>query len=243
MTSLQFVPQTGVKKINQPTRKLIRRHVMLGKNQGKVHNPKEPKLSGYAVFRKDDWERVTKSAQPTLTRSVGSNLSFLEFADSVQPVLMNETLHFCSVSDEKLFVLEPCVSFHSINASVGCLAPLAYDALHLHIMVFGTQAYINQFTLQATSNVRESSQKAIRYHYGQALCLLRQRLAGIQMQQSEVSDIIIMSISALAIHALFARDFLNARNHVFGLRRLVSMSEGGINSFASKTKQMIELLR
>lgn len=244
MADTRFVLQTGTKEDDQDTRKFIRRHVMLGKNQGRARTPKQPTLPGSSVFRKDDWQPMNRTTPPAVPRRVGSDLSFLEFADVVEPPLMNDTLQFCSATNEKLFALEPCISFNTTGIAATCLQSLTCDALHLNVMVFATQAYMDQIFWQTTlGRLRESSHKAILQHYGQALCLLRERVADAERQQSEISDVTVICVITLATHALVTGQAASARNHVCGLKRLVNLKKTGVYSFGSKTKQMIEILR
>jgi hypothetical protein len=72
---------------------------------------------------------------------------------------------------------------------------------------------------------------------------LRSRIAGAEIDPSGVSDLTIMAVLLLALHALIIGDFQNARFHALGLNKLVNMKDGGILSFKDKTKQMIEILR
>lgn len=244
MTDTLFVTQTGKKKNDPNTRTFIRRHVMLGKNQGRKRNPKQPTLAGCAVFQKDDWKRDVQPVQSIVPRRVGSDLSFLEFAEAVDPPLMSDTLHFCSDTDKKLFMLEPCISFRgSTDTTAMCIQSFASDALHLNIMVFGTLVYTTQMFRQTTSELRRNSYKATRQHYGQALFLLRKRLANSESQRHGVSDMTFISVILLAMHALVTGDVQSATNHVVGLSKLVSMKESGVYAFKNSTKHMIEILR
>ena len=96
---------------------------------------------------------------------------------------------------------------------------------------------------QTQSQQRGSSHGASLEHYGKALSLLRKRLAEAEQKRSTISDLNVMSILPLAMQALFVGEHESARNHMAGVRRLVSMREGGIHSFSAMTKQMIEILR
>jgi hypothetical protein len=226
---MQFVPQTGTKDEDPTTRKLIRRHVMLGKNEGRTPNHlKQPTQHGTAVFRMRQ-PLLDRSLLESIPQRVGSDFSGLDFADDVAPPLMNETLQFCTVTNESLYVLEPCIFFGSEDPVAMCLQPLACDALYLNVMVFSTP--------------RTANGKAILQHYGRSISILRSRIAGAEIDPSGVSDLTIMAVLLLALHALIIGDFQNARFHALGLNKLVNMKDGGILSFKDKTKQMIEILR
>jgi hypothetical protein len=240
---MQFVPQTGTKDDDPKTRKLIRRHVMLRKNEGRTpNNLKQPTQHGTSVFRMN--QPSLDSPRPkSIPRRVGTDFSGLDFADDVAPPLMNETLQFCTVTNESLFVLEPCIFFGSEDPVAMCLQPLACDALYLNVMVFSIQVYMDMTFREATSTPRTTNNKAVLRHYGKSLSILRARIAGARLEPSGVSDITIMAVMLLAIHALVIGDFPNARFHTVGLNRLVNMKDGGVLSFKDKTKQIIEILR
>jgi hypothetical protein len=216
---------------------------MLGRNQGRTHTPKQPTIPGAAVFRKDDWKCTNQPIQSVVPGRVGTDLSFLEFADSVELPLMNDTLRFCVTTNKLLFVLEPCISFNSTQITDPCIQALAYDALHLNVMVFSAQAYMAERFRQTTSEQQGSSRKASLQHYGKALRLLRERLTDAERQRSKISEMTIMSVLPLAMHALFTGEHESARNHVAGVRRLVNMRDSGIYSFTARRKQMIDILR
>lgn len=237
-----FVPQYGRNEDDRHMRKTIRRHVMLGKNRGKTREPKQPTQEGYAVFHKDDWIRNTQLEQRVVPRRIGSDLSFLRFADTVEPAILSQTLQFCATSDEKMFALQPCIAFDSANSASTCIQLLAHDALHLNTMVFGAQTYMNQVFWQATSEKRQSPRHVMSRHYGQALSLLRARLAEIGKQSSEISGIVITAITSLAMSALASGDSADAKKHVVGLSKVVNMTGPRIHSLGNP-KHLIELLR
>lgn len=238
-----FVPQSATNGSDKDTRKTIRRHVMLGKNRGKVRTPKQPTQQGFAIFHKDDCIRETKREQTSVPRRLGSDLSFLSFADTVDPLIMGQTLQFCATSDEKMFALEPCIAFDSANSASTCIRLLADDALHLNVMVFGAQTYMNHVFWQATSQPRRDPRHALSQHYGQALRLLRSRLAHISKHSSAISEIVIVAITSLAMSALASGDSVSAKTHVIGLSKMVNMQRSRTISFLRSPKHLLELLR
>jgi hypothetical protein len=244
MSELHFVSQSGTKQDDSRTRKLIRRHVMLGKNNSRPpRNPKQPTLQGTSVFRlHDDLQEAQPPALP-VPRRVGSELSALDFAESVNHALMHETLQFCSVTNENLYVLEPCISFDSHDTVASCLQPLIGDALYLHVMVFTTQIYMDRSFRQNTLTYRKTDHKGILHHYGKALGILKDRVAKAGNEESSISDLTIMAVLLLALHSLVIGDSPSARNHAVGLSRMVNMKYGGICAFRPMTKAMIEILR
>lgn len=235
--------QDGTKRETPRERRAIRRHVMLGKNRDKMKDPKLPVLKGCAIFRQGDMS-ILQTAQPPVPQRVGSDLSLVTFADTVEPQVMYETLQFCLTSEEKVFgALAPLINFEASGMLPQCREALASDTLHVNVMVFGSQSYINHVFERSTSQSRHGSGDILRNHFGKALRLLHERMGHVQSRPGKVCDITLMSVVSLAINALVSRDFASARNHVVGLRRLVTMRCGKDGRFRGRTKQMIEILR
>lgn len=242
MAGLAFVPQTGSKQDDPKARKLIRRQVMLGKNQGRTVTRRRPDIDAARILTRTNWQAPTLDIAPSITQRVGSDLSLLRFADIVDPSLMSETLQFCSASARNLFVLEQCISFDPRETIHACFHGLASDALYLNVMVFSTQEYMN--SLRATTTWPERScRDSGAQHYGKALRLLRQRLDDAEKLPSAIADITIMAVMPLVMHALITGELSTARNHVVELSKIVQMRDGGLSFFSMRTKQSIELLR
>jgi hypothetical protein len=90
-----FIVSTGIEKADSETRKLIRSHVMLGKNLGKSRYVKcrkpqnTPKDSGGIVISNEGpgepSDTLIKTPHTTIPNRVGSDVSFVEFADTIPP--------------------------------------------------------------------------------------------------------------------------------------------------------------
>lgn len=78
---MPFVNSTSMNKADPVMRKLIRSHCMLGKNRGKIlHSRRKPKRD------------VHLEAASAVPDKLGSELSLLQFADSVDPSTLWEVL-------------------------------------------------------------------------------------------------------------------------------------------------------
>lgn len=85
---MPFIVSTGKKKANSETRKLIRSHVMLGKNLGrKLQRPARAKSK--TSTDQEGWELALLR---TIPQRVGSDISFVPFADKVDPALASDLL-------------------------------------------------------------------------------------------------------------------------------------------------------
>ena len=109
---LQFLVSTGVEKPSLQTRKLIRSHVMLGKNLGKTFPPRRRQskkaqdmsssdLPSESTSNSDE-ELLQPSASSaisshlplpvTFPRKLGSDVSTICFADATDPVMVEVVL-------------------------------------------------------------------------------------------------------------------------------------------------------
>jgi hypothetical protein len=108
-TGLHFVVSNGVEKPDPELRKLIRSHVMLGKNQGKKLPPRKRKTKTVEELSCSSFDRLlppasdpneshvssstpsatTAHPEPvlavTIPRKLGSGMSTISFADSLEP--------------------------------------------------------------------------------------------------------------------------------------------------------------
>lgn len=84
---------SGVEDVDANTRKLIRSHVMLGKNQKKkkLHAKRGDILTSYD--NSSDPSRALSNASSFLIpNKVGSDLSFAKFADSIKPSMIRDVI-------------------------------------------------------------------------------------------------------------------------------------------------------
>lgn len=91
---MPFVVCTGVEKLNPEARKLIRSHVMLGRNQGKTLRSKRgqardsaDKSSPEEDFGGSSGSLITAS-QSVILPKIGSDLTTVRFADAVEPYMI-----------------------------------------------------------------------------------------------------------------------------------------------------------
>lgn len=91
---MPFIVSTTVKKTDAKTRKLIRSHVMLGKNRRKYPHSKPHESASEtnestspedSTLPFDEMVVAPKSVIPT---RIGSDLSFVQFADNMEPYMV-----------------------------------------------------------------------------------------------------------------------------------------------------------
>jgi hypothetical protein len=139
------------------------------------------------------------------------------------------------IAKQILFPLEPCIFFE--KKAETWIAPLTVDAAFLHTMIFIAQSYFDVFAPDRRSALTKKTSS----HLLKGLKLLRERIAH-DNDRMTLSDTTTATIMALTCHAILTKDFKSALNHVEGLKRIVNL-RGGITSFRSNAKLLIDILR
>lgn len=96
LVNMPFILTDGLHKAGSDKRKLIRQHVMVGKNRGKTRKPNTKTPRRDLGSSKLDSDRpsalVLKMRYPSIPNKVGNELSFSRFAAPVEPALLQEML-------------------------------------------------------------------------------------------------------------------------------------------------------
>ncbi|GMG41021.1 unnamed protein product [Aspergillus oryzae var. brunneus] len=261
---LPIIISTGIAKPDPDTRKLIRSHVMLGKNRGKYrrsggHDQAELEHDETCnekprTLRKPSGP-LTKRAPSTVPQRVGSEVSLLRFADTVEPALavnivrcksslqvqqcpnrciLNDKNTVSAMSKRTLFTLEKYLSFQKKSDQWHDL--LIADPIYLHGMAFITQDFFDGLSgWQAKTNNPAS------LHFLKTLQLLRERLS-LPDEQTKTSDATIMVVLFLTTHAHIREDLDAAKHHLKGLHKLVDM-RGGMAHFTYDVNLKTEIYR
>ncbi|PCH06343.1 Hypothetical protein PENO1_017810 [Penicillium occitanis (nom. inval.)] len=227
-SGMPFVISTSMNKADPEIRKLIRSHCMLGKNRGRIlHSRRKP-----VVQKLLDLE----AAASAVPNKLGSELSLLRFADSVEPSTLWELLKFTSTSKQMFFPLERCFDFNVKDRSM--FEPLTFDPAYLNAVMFGAQTYLDLVSGQHSSKL--SSVQMLK-----TIQLLRNRLLSISNgneQTSSISNPTILVVLTLAHVAHLTGDHIAAELHLAGLCKIINL-RGGIAAFQNAPKLLTELLR
>lgn len=223
--SLPFVVTTSVEKPDLEVRKLIRSHVMLGKNLGKIMRRRPGKQKQHV----DAGQRLGN-----IPPKVGSDLSTIRLADAVEPYKIDVILRFSSIAKQALYPLHSCILFEKKEET--WIEPLAFDPAYLNAMIFTTLDYFETLRHCDQSTV---SQRTLP-HFLRTIQLLRRRL--LQESDKALTTPTIATILALAAHAHFVGDFKSAEYHLGGLRKIVNL-KGGVTTFNDNAKLLVEILR
>ncbi|KAJ9614032.1 hypothetical protein H2200_002168 [Cladophialophora chaetospira] len=233
---MPFIVSTSEEKPNDPeTRKLIRSHVMLGKNRGKTRRYKHEILSTHrsGISIREKFELLSKSScAPNYFDRAASWQSLIPFADSIGSEMLQDIVDFTSIAKKLLFPLKLCINFETHDKA--WFQPLFFDALYLHTLAFSTNAYFRLLGRSSHGPGREPE-----LHFVKTLGLLRERL--VLDDDRTISEVTIVVVLSLSIHALLANDLSSARTHLQGLHRLICL-RGGLGSI-SRAKLLVEMFR
>ncbi|KAI0890467.1 uncharacterized protein GGS22DRAFT_13939 [Annulohypoxylon maeteangense] len=245
---MPFIMSTGTKKPDPELRKMIRSHVMKGKNRGRILRPNYQKAVELEVIVDPDgnipkldnggsWSLVVPEYLPAIPRNIGSDLSLIRFADEIDEPTVNTIIEFSTIAKKALFPLESCIDFGPKKRE--WMEDLTKDAAYLHAMAFSAQGYFDLRRGRAPS----TSSALTDPHVVKTLRLLRERLEtvdhGDMMQFLAKTAAIVL---CLAFHAHLTGDYYAARHHINGLRRIVDLS-GGFGVLKHNAKAIVEVLR
>ncbi|KAL7904444.1 hypothetical protein GGI35DRAFT_199619 [Trichoderma velutinum] len=243
IVEMPFIISDGVGNTETDKRKMIRRYVMLGKNRGKTRKVKredhQPTQSDLGYNGEDVSTGLSINMRYShIPQKVGSELSFTQFADSVEPALIKDILKFSFIAKKVIYPLERCINFDKKdNFDRMWFELMTQDAAYLHTVLFASQTYFMHTSKQRSPGLG----KSVMMHQSRALQLLRERLAA-KHEEAKISDPTILVVLALAGHAHMINDYEAAKKHIDGLRKIVQL-RGGLSTFNYHPKLSIELLK
>ncbi|KAI0894868.1 hypothetical protein F4806DRAFT_497573 [Annulohypoxylon nitens] len=240
---------TGSKKPDPELRKLIRSHVMKGKNRGRILRPNYKQAvelevivdSNDNVENLDDrgsWSLVVPEYLPIIPKKVGNEFSLTRFADTIDDNSISAIIEFSTMAKKILFPLESCINFGPKTRA--WMEALTVDAAYLHAMAFSAQGYFDLRCGRAPSNSAALTDP----HVVKTLRLLRERLS--MADHGDMMDFLSKTASivlCLAFHAHLTGDFHAARHHIVGLRRIVDLVGGFAALRKENAKVVVEVLR
>ncbi|KAI1773952.1 hypothetical protein F4818DRAFT_420316 [Hypoxylon cercidicola] len=250
---IPFIVSTGTKKPDPEVRRFIRSHVMIGKNRGKTLLPRKKKKAGPSTAVDSNGDNSTldrecsEASLATATldiipQKVGSDLSFIHFADRIDESAIAVILQFSSIAKKALFPLESCINFGAKEKA--WMEALTVDAAYLHAMAFSAQDYFDLLPGRPTS-CRNASARLAAPHVVKTLQLLRERLEmseehDMKMVQGSFSTAAV--VLCLAFHAHIMGEQQAALHHMQGLRKIIDLS-GGLQGLENNMKLLLEVLR
>ncbi|KAI0869327.1 hypothetical protein GGS24DRAFT_479079 [Hypoxylon argillaceum] len=259
---LQFMVKTSMNDFHPSDRKLIRSHVMKGKNQGRMrplgsrryrelvnargsiaapsssidesnHTGLSRSKSNNSLLPSEDQTSI--QASEPIPPLIGSPVSPMYLADSVNPAMVKVVLQLSSIAKQLLFSIEKCMFFD--RRAENWIAPLAVDPVFLHAKVFTSLYYYDVVLPQRPSH----DNKYILYHYHKTVSLLRWRLL-YDDDEIRLSNNTVSVILSLASHAFRTGELELALYHMQGIRRIINL-RGGLSTFKGNEKLAAEILR
>ncbi|KAH7420239.1 hypothetical protein BKA64DRAFT_562825 [Cadophora sp. MPI-SDFR-AT-0126] len=228
---MHFIVSSNVEKADPVTRKLIRSHVMRGK---KTKKPHQHTLAQKPLACPIKLQDVVETCAAAIPGRVGSDLSFVVFADEVEPSLL---LKMIKVSPTVMTVIFPLMAAIGFQPDAkGSLYPLVYDAVTLHITAFAIDGFFTRVLRGQTNGLSPAAMM----HQRKGLRLLRERLLGND-EEKKISDSTIGTVLKLAVTAHFDGELEASKQHMAGLRKMVDL-RGGMKAFDG-TKLAVEIMR
>uniref|UniRef100_A0A8H7K9A6 Uncharacterized protein n=1 Tax=Bionectria ochroleuca TaxID=29856 RepID=A0A8H7K9A6_BIOOC len=227
VAEMPFIVSRDLEKADAATRKLIRSHVMQGKKkrarprksmqvQAVVIQP-IPKAESEATLAEEMRHRYTTS----MPRRVGSDLSFIDFADDIE---LSMLLNMMKIADVALGIIFPLNVVGIRVDQEKRLYPIQGDAAALHISVYAVEDFMNKVLRYN----RDSSYNAM-IHYHKGLRILQERLLGDD-EEAKIADSTLGAILKLASAAQFCGDIQTAVQHMRGVYRIIDI-RGGLKVF------------
>ncbi|KAI8716461.1 hypothetical protein NCS52_00940000 [Fusarium sp. LHS14.1] len=229
-------------------RKLIRRHVMRGKNTREHQPPRLP----------DSWIHTTAASESQLTfpadplshpgglvKRCGDGsiwdtcpwfpfsinvLDTVKFADEVDRPARQMIASFFGTIRELMYPLDLCCEFNA--SETNWFGWMTNDAAYLHALLFTVSSF-HDLAAGRTAQPRTN------YHVFKAIRLLNERLADRKMALADSTVAVVMSMAMLCE---IAGDAQAARAHTDGLKQIVEL-RGGISSFSHAQQLQVKICR
>ncbi|KAI1346760.1 hypothetical protein F5Y01DRAFT_297087 [Xylaria sp. FL0043] len=264
---LRFMVKTSMDEFNPEDRKLIRSHVMKGKNLGRMrplgsrrHLASADKdnlglpSSSFDASSYDGGDgsvsssRISSSISPHAERH-----SSIQVPKSIPPGVgsVASTMYLAD-STTRPEMVDVVLQFSTIAKQLlfpmeACIffdrrgenwiAPLALDPAFLHASIFTSLYLFDAILPQGLA--RESHR--IMYHYHKTVSILRKRLL-FDDDEVKLSNNTVNVVLSLAGQAFRSGDLKSAMNHMQGIQRMVNL-RGGLSTFRGNEKLAAEVLR
>ncbi|KAI3333178.1 hypothetical protein F4824DRAFT_491169 [Ustulina deusta] len=267
MLELHFMVKTSMDEFKPEDRKLIRSHVMKGKNLGRMRALGSRRHLNSADTRESP---ATSSSSRDASSCDGSNgnaslpgissgspqhhecRTCIQATASI-PLGIGSVASTMRLADSaKPEMVEVVIQFSSIAKKLlfqmekciffdrrveNWVAPIAVDSAFLHASIFTSLSHFDAILPHSLSC---ENQRMI-YHYHKTVSLLRKRLL-FDNDEIRLSNNTVSVVLRLADQAFRAGDLKSALNHIQGIRRIINL-RGGLSTFRGSEKLATEILR
>ncbi|EAW17781.1 uncharacterized protein NFIA_077140 [Aspergillus fischeri NRRL 181] len=219
-----FIITTSLDKPDRQTRKLIRSHVMRGKNTCKIRRAREAESpAAAAVPPSERWSSASgKEWVLTTPRKVASELSLFNYMTEMKPYMFSLLFQALTVIKPAMHALET-VTDHSHSDKMLCFADISQYPAMVHSIMFTAQAF-HDMSLGASYGL------LARFHLAKTLQYLQQSLEN-RAEATKSSTMTVVGLLSLA--GIIAGDLESAAKHMDGLHRMVEL-RGGWDSLADR---------
>ncbi|KAF3402134.1 hypothetical protein DPV78_003556 [Talaromyces pinophilus] len=205
-------------------RRLIRHHVMKGKNQKRaVTRPSTPKSW---INRDNDVSESPTRLCPQLNVSP----SLVGFDDRIESHMLQDAFKFINVMQQAMYPIENCIDTREDDRR--WFEDLVHDPEYAQTVCISARAYfdtIRSITLQSTA-IRQMNR---------GIAMLRRKLSDVDML---VTDSMIFLVLALAMISEVFNEFDAAEKHLHGLYQLIEL-HGGMNTLSRKQVLQVKCCR
>ncbi|KAH8427060.1 uncharacterized protein LDX57_004778 [Aspergillus melleus] len=232
--SQPFIVTTSLGRPNRATRKIIRSHVMRGKNSSKrvgaevvygswINGPLSAKPEGMSKAE----ETGLWIPQP---RTVCLDLETFTFADQIKPYMLELIFKFFTILKQSVYPIEFCLEFDP-KSSVWYKYLLSDAACH-HSLLWMTQSYfdwIQGYSLSPTAL----------FHEAKTLQLLQCR---INDPDSALNDTTIAVVVTLVMVSALVGHVSVVKKHMQGLNKIIAL-RGGMKELEKNAQLQIKVCR
>jgi len=245
---IPFIVTTPARQSVEEKRKLIRSHVMRGKNRTKPLRSRSWISGGKA---NDTFDTKNENAL-CIPAKVGGEFSLTAFPTEISPDVL-ETIWNC-----KRIPLSWCRIFNRTNVltnyfevkhamfpfefgpgsnqpELSWFEPIWNDAACLHFTIFIAKRYLDFVHGQ------KGNSKMALAHFVKALAILQQRLASSDTELS-ISNSTILVVVGLTMAATILSDLETALKHLNGLHRIFIL-RGGMSAFKGNRQLQTKIFR
>ncbi|KAI1751545.1 hypothetical protein F4782DRAFT_540820 [Xylaria castorea] len=224
-----FIVTTPEDRSGDGKRKLVRSHVMRGKNQKR--RPLRPPscISGHPGYVNPSSSMTKNSSIPAGVCEVSYEM---KFPTELDPQILD------TIRQLRWAIGPPDLGLVQDQSELSWLEPIKSDPACLHFTMFVARMWKDSIAARGEQN---TISQASLISYGKALSFLQQRLTGDAGDVS-TSDSTLIVVTGLVMGSLALHDFKTALNHVKGLHQMIVL-RGGLSTLNGNKKLQFKVCR
>ncbi|KAK7433157.1 hypothetical protein QQZ08_000088 [Neonectria magnoliae] len=229
LASGPFIVATSLEKPDPETRKLIRSHVMRGKNTRKSKRTKELRQQGEPVALDDslrcqgpraDGDHCEEQEWALVSpHKVASELSLFGYVDEMKPYMLNLIHRAFTIVKPSTYTLELALTDSATD--VFCFSNLSQHPALLHSVLFTAQAFSDLSLGLPYGKIAQAHLAKTLYHLQQS----------VQNSDEATTSSTMVVVLSLATAAALLGDVQSAATHMKGLHRMIEL-RGGLKTIS-----------